>query len=55
MTDENKTYSITIPGDWKSKSAKKTKHELKNLLKLRSQNDIELHVEQVRERDNFNE
>ena len=35
-TNENKSFSITIPGHWDSKSAEKTIDELKNLPKLRS-------------------
>ena len=50
ITDNNNSFSITIPGHWNSKSAEKTIDELKKLLKLRSQNDIKLHVEQVRKK-----
>ena len=35
-TDENNSFSITIPGHWENKSAQKTIEELKKLLKLRS-------------------
>ena len=47
---ENNRFSITIRGHWKAKSAEKTIDELNKLLELRSQNDIELHVEQVRKK-----
>ena len=47
VTDEDNSFSITIPGHWETKSAEKTIDELNNLLDLRSQNGIELHVEQV--------
>ena len=47
VTDKNNSFSITIPGHWETKSAEKTIDELNNLLDLRSQNGIELHVEQV--------
>ena len=39
---------MTIPGHWNSKSVENTIDELNKLLDLRSQNDIELRVEQVR-------
>ena len=50
-TNENNSFSITIPGHWNSKSAEKTIDELNKLLELRSQNGIVLHVEQVRKKD----
>ena len=49
-TDENNSFSITIPCHWNSNSAEKTIDEVNKLLELRSQNDIELHVEQVRKK-----
>ena len=48
LTNENKGFSVAIPGQWNSKSARKTIGELNKLLELRSRNEIELHVEQVR-------
>ena len=50
ITKENSSFSITIPGHWDSKSAEKTFDELNKLLELRSQNGIDLHVEQVRKK-----
>ena len=50
--DENNKLLISIPGYWSSKSAEKTIDELIKLLGLRSQNDIELQVEEVRKRGN---
>ena len=50
ITNENNRGSITIPGHWDSKSAQKTIDELNKLLELRSQNGIDLPVEQVRKR-----
>ena len=41
---------MSTPAHWNYKSAEKTIDELSKLLELRSQNDIELHVEQVRQR-----
>ena len=36
ITDENNSFSITIPGHWETKSAGKTIDELNSLLELRS-------------------
>ena len=47
ITDENNSFSITTPGHWSSESAQKTIDELNKLIDLRSENDIDLHVEQV--------
>ena len=49
ITNENNSFSITIPGHWESKSAQKTIDELNNLLELRS---LDLHVKEVRKRGN---
>ena len=53
ITNENNSFSITIPGHWKTKSAEKTIDEPNKLLELRSQNGIELHIEQVRKKIYF--
>ena len=53
ITNENSTFSITTPGHWKPESAENTIDELNKLLELRSGNDIELHVEQVRKKGFF--
>ena len=47
ITNESNSFSTTVPGHWNSKSAEKTIDELNKLLDLRSQHDIDLHVEQV--------
>ena len=47
ITNENNSFSITIPGHWQTKSDEKTIDELNKLLKIRSQNGNELHVEQI--------
>ena len=47
ITDENYSFSITIPGHWQSKSDEKTIDELNKLLDLKS---LELHVKEVRKR-----
>ena len=50
MTNENNSFSIIVPGHYETESAEKTINELNKLLELRSQNGIELHVEQVRKK-----
>ena len=50
ITNENNSFSIIVPGHYETESAQKTIDELNNLLELRSQNGIELHVEQVRKK-----
>ena len=50
ITNENNSFSIIVPGHYETKSAQKTFDELNNLLELRSQNGIELHVGQVRKK-----
>ena len=52
ITNENNSFPITIPGHWNSKSAEKTFDELYKLFQLRSQNDIDSHVQEVRKRGN---
>ena len=50
ITNENISFSIIVPGHYETESAEKTINELNKLLELRSQNGIELHVEQVRKK-----
>ena len=50
ITNENNSFSIIIPGHYETKSAQKTIKELNKLLDLKSENDIELHTEQVRKK-----
>ena len=50
IIDENNFFSKTLPSYWNIKSAEKFIDELNKLLDLRSQNDIDLHVEQVRKK-----
>ena len=52
MTNENKSFSITIPGYWSSRGGAETVHKLQKVLELRPQNDIELPVEEVKKRGN---
>ena len=52
ITDENNSFSITIPGGWRILNYLEDDifDKLKNLLKLKYKNNIELHVEEVRKR-----
>ena len=52
-TNENKSFSITTPAHWSSIGGAETINELRDLLWLRAQNDIELPVEQIRKRGNL--
>ena len=47
ITDENNSFSITIPGHYQNESAQKSIDELNKLLELTS---LELHVKEIRER-----
>ena len=49
ITNQNNSFSITIPGHYQNKSDEKTIDNLNKLLELRS---LELHVEEVRKRGN---
>ena len=49
-TDENNSLSITIPGYWNFRFAEKIIDKLKKSLEFRSENDIELHTKQVKEK-----
>ena len=50
ITDENNSFSVTTTDHWNSESAEKTIDELNKLIDLRSENDIELHVEQIKKK-----
>ena len=50
IANENSSFSFTIHSHWNSKSAEKSIDELNKLLELRSENDFDLHVEQVKKR-----
>ena len=52
ISNENNCFSFTIPDHWETESAEETIDELNNFLELRSQNDNELHNEQVRKKFN---
>ena len=46
-TDEKNSSPISTPGQWCPEGSGEIIEKLKNLLQLRSQNDIELHVKEV--------
>ena len=50
INNENNSFSIIVPGHYETEADQKTIDELNKLLELRSQNGIELHVEQVRKK-----
>ena len=50
--DENNSFSISTPGHWSCRGGAETIYKLQNLLELRAQNDIELHVKEVKKRGN---
>ena len=49
ITNENNSFSITIPGHWNSESAEKTVEKLKELLEF-DKKDLSLHIAAVREK-----
>ena len=50
ITNENNSFSISTPGYWNSEDGEELINELNNLIELKSENDIELHIEKVRKR-----
>ena len=52
ITDENKSFSITTPGYWCSRGGAGTIQKIQLLAELRSQNDVDLHVEELGKRVN---
>ena len=50
ITNENNSFSIIIPGHYQNKTDEKTINDLNKLLELKS---LELHVNEVRKRDNI--
>ena len=47
-TNENNSFSVSTPNQWISEDGEELINKLNKLLKLRSEKDIELHVEEVR-------
>ena len=52
ITDENKSFSTSTPSHWSSRGGAEAINTLHQILKLRSQKDIELHVEEFQEKRN---
>ena len=54
ITNENNSFSNSIPARWRNRNYLEDDiiDKLKRLLKLRSQNDFELHVEEITKRGN---
>ena len=54
ITDENNPFSISIPSYWKNPYCLEDIiiDKVKKLLKLKSENDIDSHVQEVRKRGN---
>ena len=48
ITDKNKSFSFSTPGHWNSEDSEELTNKLNKLLEIRSQNGLELHVNQVR-------
>ena len=53
ITIENKCFSNTIPGHWSSRVGAEMIIRLQTLLKLGSENDIKLHLEELEKRGNL--
>ena len=51
-TDENKSFSITIPGYWTSRGGVETLFKLREMLELREEMDVELRVEKFGKKGN---
>ena len=47
ITNGNISFSISMPIHWNSEDGEEVINELKKLLELRSQNDVQLHVKEV--------
>ena len=52
ITDENNSFSFTTPGHWSSRGGAESIYKLQKLLEPESQNDIEFHVKEVKQRGN---
>ena len=55
LTGENISFSTTTPSHWTSEDSKEIFNKLKEMLELRSQNGIDLHVKEVEKRRNGKE
>ena len=53
ITNENNIFSLSTVDYWSSRGGAETIYKLQNLLELRSQEDIELIIQEVRKRENL--
>ena len=54
ITNGNNSFPISTPGHWNSENGEELINELNKLLELRSENDIELHVEEIKKKTKSN-
>ena len=47
ITDEMNSFSVSTPNHWNSEDGEELSNKLNKSLKLRSENDIEVHVKEV--------
>ena len=47
ITKENRSFLISIPGHWNSEDGEELNNKLNKLIKIKSENDIDLHVKEV--------
>ena len=52
ITDENKKFPLSTPGQWSSREGAEIISKLRKILGMRHNNDKELHVEEVEKRRN---
>ena len=52
VTKENNSFPNTTPGYWSSGGGAETVNKLQHFLEPRPENDIELHVEEIKKREN---
>ena len=52
FTNENNRFSITIPDYWSPRGGAETIIKLQELLQLKEQDDLELHLEEVSKKEN---
>ena len=50
LTDENNSFSLSTPKHRIPTGCRETNNKLNELLNLRSQNDVELHVKEIEKR-----
>ena len=52
ITNENNSFSFSIPGYWTSREGTGTIIQLREILELRAENDIEINVKEMKKRGN---